>query len=237
MTLRTRTASIGAMAKLVGVLAIGVVVIGWVGWVVSSPSLGQVADGAEHRPATTQPADTAISSASTQATQASSTSSKESANMVLVRVFQKDGQLSEPMLVPKVELSDDQWRQILTPQQFRILRAQGTEAAFCGGLLNEKGQGVYVCAGCGLPLFESNTKFHSGTGWPSFFQPIAKENIRELQDDSYGMVRIEIRCARCGGHLGHVFPDGPRPTGLRYCTNSESLRFVPQNQLASLAGK
>jgi methionine-R-sulfoxide reductase len=157
--------------------------------------------------------------------------------MVLVRVYNEQGQLSEPVEMPKVELTREQWKERLTPAQFKILRASGTEAAFCGGLLHNKGEGVYVCAGCGLPLFQANTKFESGTGWPSFFQPLAKENIDEIKDFTYGMTRTEIRCARCGGHLGHVFNDGPRPTGLRYCTNSDALRFVPQDQLKTLAEK
>lgn len=105
---------------------------------------------------------------------------------------------------------------------------EGTEAPFCGGLLKEKRAGVFVCRLCGLPLFRSSAKFDSGTGWPSFYQPVDPEHIRELRDTRHGMVRVEIRCARCDGHLGHVFPDGPAPTGLRYCLNSVSLSFVEQ---------
>ena len=135
--------------------------------------------------------------------------------MVRVRVFGKDGQLSGPVEMPKVVRSDAEWRRLLTPDQYRIARASDTEPPFCGGLLHNKGAGVYVCVGCGLPLFTSDAKFESGTGWPSFFQPIAKENILERTDSSHGMARTEILCPRCESHLGHVFEDGPRPTGLR----------------------
>jgi peptide methionine sulfoxide reductase msrA/msrB len=113
----------------------------------------------------------------------------------------------------------------LTEAQRRVILSKGTEAAFCGTLLDNHKEGTYVCALCGLPLFSSEAKFHSGTGWPSFFQPVDKAHVRELRDTSHGMVRTEIECARCGGHLGHVFEDGPPPTGLRYCMNSESLEF------------
>jgi peptide methionine sulfoxide reductase msrA/msrB len=155
--------------------------------------------------------------------------------MVQVRVFDKDGKLVGPINAKKCELTDDQWRNRLSSEQYTILRAKGTERPFCGTLLDNKQTGVYSCAGCGLPLFSSDAKFHSGTGWPSFFQPVAKENITEHRDSSHGMVRTEILCARCDGHLGHVFDDGPRPTGLRYCLNSESLQFTPSDNLASLA--
>ena len=155
--------------------------------------------------------------------------------MVQVRVFNRQGELVGPIELPRVELSDDQWRQKLTPEQFRVLRSSGTERPFCGVLLDNKRAGVYACTGCGLPLFTSEAKFHSGTGWPSFFQPIAKENVAERTDHSHGMVRVEINCARCDGHLGHVFSDGPRPTGLRYCLNSESLKFTPSEEVAALA--
>ena len=112
--------------------------------------------------------------------------------------------------------SDEEWLKLLGPERFRIFRTQGTERPFCGTLLDNKKTGIYLCAGCDLPLFSSKTKFNSGTGWPSFFAPFARENVAEIQDSSHGMIRTEIRCARCGGHLGHVFPDGPPPTGLRY---------------------
>jgi peptide methionine sulfoxide reductase msrA/msrB len=155
--------------------------------------------------------------------------------MVQVRVFDADGNLVGPVDLPKLELTDAEWRERLTPGQHAILRTQGTERPFCGTLLDNKKQGVYTCAGCGLPLFSSDNKFNSGTGWPSFFQPIAKENVLEHRDASHGMMRDEIVCARCDGHLGHVFDDGPRPTGLRYCLNSESLLFTPSEQVAALA--
>lgn len=155
--------------------------------------------------------------------------------MVQVRVFNEEGKLVGPIEAPKVELTEEEWRGRLTPEQFRVLRSQGTERPFCGVLLDNKEQGVYACAGCRLPLFASDTKFHSGTGWPSFYQPIAKENVAEQADHSHGMTRIEINCARCDGHLGHVFDDGPRPTGLRFCLNSESLHFTPSDKLSELA--
>jgi peptide methionine sulfoxide reductase msrA/msrB len=155
--------------------------------------------------------------------------------MVQVHVFNREGKLVGPIDSPKVELSDAEWRQRLTPEQFKILRASDTERAFCGNLVDNHLEGVYTCAGCGLPLFASDSKFESGSGWPSFFQPIAKGNVSEKSDTAYGMVRTEINCARCDGHLGHVFEDGPRPTGLRFCLNSASLNFTPSTDLAKLA--
>ena len=120
-----------------------------------------------------------------------------------------------------------EWKKLLTPEQYHVLREKGTEIAFTGKYWNEHHQGVYRCAACGLELFSSDTKFDSGTGWPSFWQPITKTNVREIADHTLGMERVEVECARCGGHLGHVFDDGPPPTGLRYCMNSVSLTFVP----------
>ncbi len=125
----------------------------------------------------------------------------------------------------KVALSESEWKSRLTPEEFEVLRQKGTERAFTGKFWNNKKEGVYTCAGCQLPLFDSSTKFRSGTGWPSFYEPINEINVAEEKDTSYGMTRIEVLCARCDGHLGHVFPDGPKPTNLRYCINSVSLNF------------
>lgn len=152
-----------------------------------------------------------------------------------VKVFNRRGELVGPVESPRVELTDAEWQARLTPDQYRIARRKGTEAPFCGTLLDNKKSGVYTCICCGLPLFSSNSKFNSGTGWPSFFQPVAAENVVTEVDRSHGMVRSEILCARCDAHLGHVFDDGPRPTGLRYCVNSESLTFTDQVDLAGLA--
>jgi peptide-methionine (R)-S-oxide reductase len=131
--------------------------------------------------------------------------------------------------MPKVVKTDAEWRAMLSPETYAITREAGTERAFCGAFYDHKKEGLYLCVCCELPLFASNAKFDSGTGWPSFFQPVRKDHVDEKTDLSYGMRRIEINCARCDSHLGHVFDDGPRPTGLRYCLNSESLTFVPGN--------
>ena len=125
----------------------------------------------------------------------------------------------------KLNRTDAEWRAKLTPEQYRILRQAGTEPPWSGDLLTEKQQGEFRCAGCGMPLFASDTKFESGSGWPSFTEPISDEAVEEKPDQAHGMVRTEVRCGRCEGHLGHVFPDGPGPEGLRYCINSAALDF------------
>ena len=130
-------------------------------------------------------------------------------------------------MTTKITKSDAEWRAELTPQQYHVLREKGTERPFSGELLNDHRTGVYRCAGCGSELFTSDTKFESGTGWPSFYQPAADEAVDTETDRSFFMSRTEVMCATCGGHLGHVFDDGPRPTGLRYCINSASLTLDP----------
>jgi len=127
----------------------------------------------------------------------------------------------------EVTHTEAEWKQLLTPAQFDVLRHAGTEPPFSSPLDREKRQGIFSCAGCSLPLFSSKTKFESGTGWPSFYQPLAKDAVDEHSDTTFGMQRTEVLCHRCGGHLGHVFSDGPKPTGLRYCMNGLALKFTP----------
>ena len=129
--------------------------------------------------------------------------------------------------VYKVVHTDAQWRKLLTPAQYDVLRESGTELAYSGALWNNHAKGTYVCAACGQPLFSSTTKFESGTGWPSFYEPLAKGDVLTRTDNSLGMERTEVLCPRCGSHLGHVFDDGPQPTGLRYCMNSVAMKFIP----------
>jgi peptide-methionine (R)-S-oxide reductase len=131
-------------------------------------------------------------------------------------------------MTTKVEKSDSEWQAELSPEQYRILREKGTERAFTGAYTNEKQPGVYLCAGCGHALFDAETKYDSGSGWPSFWKPLEADAITEHSDTAHGMTRVEVVCSACGGHLGHVFPDGPRPTGLRYCINSASLKLRPK---------
>jgi methionine-R-sulfoxide reductase len=152
-----------------------------------------------------------------------------------VKVFNERGELVGPVERPPVRKTDDEWRAQLTPTQFQIARARGTERPYCGTLLDNKRDGAYVCVCCRSPLFLSGAKFQSGTGWPSFLQPVGTENVVRREDRSHGMTRVEILCTRCEAHLGHVFEDGPPPTGLRFCVNSESLDFVDAQEFASLA--
>ena len=140
--------------------------------------------------------------------------------------FDDAGKRLRTATVPTVSKTDAQWRAQLSPQSYQVTRHEGTERAFTGALLEEHRKGVFRCICCGTALFDARTKFESGTGWPSFWQPIAPQNVAESRDARYGMVRTEVACARCDAHLGHVFDDGPRPTGLRYCMNSVSLRFA-----------
>lgn len=135
-----------------------------------------------------------------------------------------------PKREDKVVKTDAEWRRLLTQEQYKILRASGTEPAFCGVNLAHKGEGTYNCVGCDLPLFKATNKFESGTGWPSFYEPYDVDNVWYHTDRAFGMVRTEILCSRCDGHLGHVFDDGPPPTHLRYCINGTVLKFVPKKE-------
>jgi len=147
---------------------------------------------------------------------------------VLLEVFSDDGKDLGPRQVPRLILSDAQWKQRLSPASFDVLRRDGTERAFSGDHEKPSSPGLFRCIGCATALYDAATEFDSGTGWPSFWQPIAKTNVFEKHDNTFGMERVEIRCANCDSHLGHVFDDGPKPTGLRYCMNAVALRFVPR---------
>jgi methionine-R-sulfoxide reductase len=156
---------------------------------------------------------------------------------VTVREFGSDGKLGPAVAQPKVVKTDAEWRDRLSAEAFQVARGKGTERPFCGAFYDNHQVGTYNCVCCALPLFRSDAKFESGTGWPSFFQPISKENVSFIEDRSHGMKRTEILCTRCDCHLGHVFEDGPKPTGLRFCLNSVSLNFVPDAPAVKTGGK
>jgi methionine-R-sulfoxide reductase len=168
---------------------------------------------------------------------ASGTSATNQTPTVKVRFVDASGKPGPLVDSPRILKTDEEWRKQLTADQYKIARAKGTEPAFCGAFFDNHKPGIYECVCCGLPLFTSEAKFDSGTGWPSFFQPVARENVESHEDLSYGMRRVEVLCVRCGAHLGHVFQDGPPPTGLRFCMNSASLVFKENKNLKDATRK
>lgn len=155
------------------------------------------------------------------------TPSNQAAGIVMIVPFDAQGKPQAAMQVKKIIKTDQEWQAQLSNKAFEVTRKKGTEAPYSGRYWNHHAKGIYACVCCGTALCHSDTKFESGTGWPSFWQPIAKENITNVPDNSHGMKRTEVVCTQCDAHLGHVFDDGPKPTGLRYCLNSVSLKFMP----------